>query len=430
MNKCKKKILIISEVFYPEIGSGANRISNLVVLLKKQGYSIDLLTSEPSYPNKDMYEDDGYRDLEKEREIYEDSKIHRVRASKAKRNSNFFTRLYIYITFFLKSIFLTVFRRGKYDLVIATTPSPFCGLLGIISKVRFRCKYILDIRDLWPECIKNIGLFRRNEFILKIAYIFEEIVFKFTDAIIINSNGFKDYIIKKKYKKSIVFIPNGLQIKEIESYKRICQETNKHKKFTVIYTGMMGLPQNIISLVEVARSLRDFKDIEFKIIGTGTQKDKVLELIKHYNLKNIKVYDPMPKKRVVKELAKCHVAFAHLRNDSAFDLVLPGKVIDYMGIGIPIVAGVEGYTSKVISESNSGLVVEPDNYIKLSEAIMKIYKNRKLQEEYSNNGRDYCLNNFCVEKNFIKYVDLIEEVTRRNNYEKKNRGFRVESLHQ
>jgi glycosyltransferase involved in cell wall biosynthesis len=430
MNKVKEKVLIISEVFYPEIGSGANRITNLVIELKKNGYMVDVVTSEPSYPNKDIYKEDGYRDLEKENDIYTGSNIHRVRTSKVKRTTNFFIRLYIYINFFFKSIFSIIFRRSKYNLVIATIPSPFSGVLGIIAKIRFRCKFILDIRDLWPECIKNVGLFRKNKFLLKIAYVLEKVIFKFTDSIVINSNGFKEYINKNKYKKRVVFIPNGLQVSEIERYEKIRRKTNKHRKFTVIYTGMIGLPQNVTSLVRVARNLRHIEDIEFKIIGTGIQREKVLELIDHYDLKNIRVYNPMPKNKVVEEVAKCHIGLAHLRKDSAFDLVIPGKIIDYMGIGIPIVAGVEGYAAKVINDSESGLVVEPDDYVGLSKAIMKIYNDKKLYEYYSKNGMDYCLNNFCVENNLIKYIDLIERVTRRNDYVKKNRDVCMESLHQ
>ncbi|MGG7141922.1 glycosyltransferase family 4 protein [Clostridium nigeriense] len=425
----KKKILIISEVFYPEIGSGSNRITNLLIQLKKQGYEVDILTSEPSYPNKDIYKKDGYKDLEKEKDIYIGSKVTRISTSNIKRTSNFFVRLYIYSYFFFKSVFSLIFRRDKYDLVIATIPSPFSGILGIVAKVRFKCKYILDIRDLWPECIKNIGLFRKNKFSLKIAYKLEKLIFRFTDSIVINSIGFEEYLIKNNYKKQIEFIPNGLQINEIEGYKSISKKAKKHTKFTVTYSGMIGLPQNIKSLVRVANILRNIDDIEFKIIGTGIQEGKVKELIEHYNLKNIRVYAPMPKSMVIKELAKCHVALAHLRKDSAFDLVIPGKIIDYMGIGIPIVAGVEGYASKVINESSSGIVVEPDDYVGLSKAILKIYKSSELQKYYSNNGREYCLKNFCVENNLIKYINLIEKVTRRNDYGEKGRYVRMESLH-
>lgn len=427
--KRKKRILIISEVFYPEIGSGANRLTNLLIELKKNDYEVDIVTSEPSYPSKDIYKNNEYRNSEKEYKIYRDSKITRIRTSNIKRSSNFFIRLYMYLLFFFRSIISIIFRKEKYDIVIATIPSPFSGILGIIAKLRFRCKYILDIRDLWPECIKNIGLFRKNKILLKIAYKLENVILKFTDSIVINSDGFYQYLDKKKYKKNILFIPNGLRKEEITMYKRIRECVDKNKKFTVIYSGSIGLPQNITSLVRVAKNLRHINDIDFKIIGTGIQLEKVIELIEHYGLENIKVYSPSPKNKVIEEVAKSHIALAHLRKDSAFDLVIPGKLIDYMGVGIPIVAGVEGVAEKLIKDSNSGIVVEPDDYVGLSNAIMKIYKDRDLQYKYSINAMEYCAKEFCVEDNFKKYIDLIEEVTRRNYYGEKDRYVRVESFY-
>lgn len=426
----KKKILIISEVFYPEIGSGANRITKLVMILKKQGYLIDVVTSEPSYPNKEIYINDDYRDLEKEKELYENSRITRVKGSSIKRSANFFTRLYMYIFFLIKSVYSVIFRKSRYDMVIATIPSPFCAIVGIIAKFRFRCKFILDIRDLWPECLKNIGLFRKSKFMLKIAYIMEKIILKFSNSIIINSYGFREYLINKNYNKEIVFIPNGLQRYEIKKYSEIKNNINKNKKFTVIYTGIIGLPQNIKSIVKAARFLKHVNDLEFKIIGTGVEREKILKLIEEYELKNIKVYDPMPKNKIVEEVAKSHIALAHLRKDSAFDLVIPGKIIDYMGVGIPIVAGVEGYAAQVIKESNTGIVVEPDDYKSMAKAINKIYKDKKLQEVYTENCTKYCIDNFCTEDNFEKYTDLIESVIRRSDYVKEDRNVRMESFHE
>ncbi|MGL5352615.1 MAG: hypothetical protein ACRDA5_04740, partial [Clostridium sp.] len=158
-DKTRKKysVLIISEVFYPEIGSGSNRITNIVIELKKNGYKVDVITSEPSYPNKEMYKGNEYKDYEKEKKIGKDTNIKVIKVSRLKPNAKFLNRLYIYIYFLVKSISSVIFRKEKYDIVIATTPSPFMGIVGIVAKIRFRCKYILDIRDLWPECIKNIG---------------------------------------------------------------------------------------------------------------------------------------------------------------------------------------------------------------------------------------------------------------------------------
>lgn len=431
-DKAKKKygILIISEVFYPEIGSGANRLTNLVIELKKKGYRVDVITSEPSYPNKEMYKNNEYRDIEKEKKVQANSIIKYIKISSLKPNAKFLNRLYIYIYFLVKSMGSAIFRKEKYDIVIATTPSPFMGIVGIVAKIRFRCKYILDIRDLWPECIKNIGLFKRSKLALRLAYILENIILKFTDAIVINSEGFKGYLVSRGYKKNITFIPNGLMDEELKEYELISKQTIKNKEFTVIYTGMIGLAQNVKSIVKVANYLKLVDNIKFKIIGTGIQKERVLELIKHYNLSNIEVMEPMPKNKIVIEVAKCHVAMAHLRKDSAFDLVIPGKIIDYIGMGIPIIAGIEGYTAEVLNNSQGGITVVPDDYKNMAKAIIYLYLNSDIRKSYSKNGYDFCKDNFSFEKNFVKYDDLIQSLLRRNEDAKESVHVCMESLHQ
>ncbi|MGL5153137.1 MAG: glycosyltransferase family 4 protein [Clostridium sp.] len=425
-----KKILVLSEVFYPEIGSGANRITNIVLLLKEKGYKVDVITSEPSYPDRSLYESTEYFDEKKQKRIYRNSNIISVKGSSLKPTSNFFKRLYIYIYFLIKCIITVIFNKAKYDLVISTTPSIFMGILGIVAKARYRAKLIIDIRDLWPECIKNIGLFRRNKLALKIGYKLEKLILKFTDSVIVNSNAYKVYLEGIGYKKPIRFIPNGLTKRELRDLKGSYKTTVKDKKFTVIYTGLIGLAQNVRNIVRVANHLRDSKNIYFKIIGTGIQSKKVQELIDHYGLINIELIPPMPKYKVIEEVKKSHVALAHLRRDSAFDLAIPGKIIDYMAIGIPIVAGVEGYTASIIKESGSGIAVEPDNPKEMARVILHMYSNDYLRDVCSTCGQHYSASKFNWEQNFKGYLEVVEALIGREKNEEKSLYVRVESLHQ
>lgn len=423
----EKRVLIITEVFFPEIGSGANRINNIVMLLKKKGYKVDVLTSNPSYPNKEIYEDKSFWDEEKMKILYNDSTIYRVKECNVKRTENFITRLYIYLYFMFQSLLQVFKMKTSYDIVVSTIPSIFVGVIGIVAKLKLKAKYILDIRDLWPECLKNIGVFRKNKILLKFGYILERILLFFSDAVVVNSEGFIPYLKKIGYSKRIVFVPNGVTEDELENIKNIKNQAEKEEKFTVIYTGMLGLPQNVRSIVKAANQLRRYENIHFKIIGTGIQKDKVKELIEHYQIDNVSLYDPMPKEDVIKEISKADVAIAHLRGDSAFDLVIPGKMIDYMSIGIPIIAGVEGYTAEVLEKSKAGIVITPDDYGNMADKIKLLYRDKELCKEYADNGYKYCKETFLWQKNIVKIVSLIEELGGAN--EKEGMYVCVESLH-
>lgn len=424
-----KKILVLSEVFYPEIGSGSNRLTNLVIFLKSKGNMVDIITSEPSYPDKSLYESDEYKSEEIEKRLYKNSKITRIKGSKLKPTANFMKRLYIYIYFLTKCIWSVILNKSKYDVVISTTPSIFMGILGYVAKKKFKAKYIIDIRDLWPECIKNIGIFKRNKFALKIAYKLEKKILNTTDAVVVNSMAYKIYLENLGYIKPVRFIPNGLTNSENNSIKDLYIKTEKNKDFTVIYTGLIGIAQNVKSIIKVANYLRKFESIKFKIIGTGVEKENVIRLIKHYKLKNIEIVSPMPKSEVMKEIARSHIAIAHLRKDSAFDLALPGKLIDYMAIGIPIVAGIEGYSASILMKSQAGIAVEPDNCKKIANAILHMYSDKGLRDYCAIRGKNYCYSNFRLDINFLTYVELIEGLLGREVDEKESMHVCMESLH-
>ena len=68
-----KKILIVTQNFYPEIGSAANRMKSVYLELKERGYDVTVLTSDPSYPNRNLYKDPNYwydEDIEKIQNVF------------------------------------------------------------------------------------------------------------------------------------------------------------------------------------------------------------------------------------------------------------------------------------------------------------------------------------------------------------------------
>ncbi|QGS69576.1 hypothetical protein CV093_18725 [Oceanobacillus sp. 143] len=60
----KKKVLIMTQNFYPVIGSAGNRMKNIYQLLNEFDIDADVLTTEPAYPNKNLYKDRSFWDDE------------------------------------------------------------------------------------------------------------------------------------------------------------------------------------------------------------------------------------------------------------------------------------------------------------------------------------------------------------------------------
>ena len=164
-----KRILIITQNYYPEIGSAANRMTNIVSELRLNGHHVTVLTTDPSYPNRNMYKDSKY--WNKKNGNHE---VIRVGIRARRYTHNIFNRLLLYAEMNYK--FQRELKRLKpvgYDFVLATTPAIFVGLAGIAAKKKLKCPFILDIRDIWSDSIKGIGLSAVKPF-ASIAYLIEK----------------------------------------------------------------------------------------------------------------------------------------------------------------------------------------------------------------------------------------------------------------
>ncbi|MDH2887877.1 glycosyltransferase family 4 protein [Bacillus cytotoxicus] len=395
-----KKILMVTQNFYPEIGSAANRMKNVYLELKKRGYDVTVLTSDPSYPNRNLYKDSIYwndENIEKD--------IVRIYPKTRKYTRNLFRRLVLYIEVAFRLILAICKDKKKYDYVFVSTPSIFVAIAGMFAKRKMKAKLILDVRDLWPESLIGIGFFDKG-WILKIAYKLEYKMYHAADEIIINSKGFFPYITSKGIKPNrISFMPNSLTEEELS----IVPQRNSSNQLTVIYTGNIGLAQDIKKLISVAEYLKEYKNISFKIIGYGYQKKDIEESLEAKHLSNIQLIKPKNRKDTLAEIADADIAYVSLVEKDVFKKVLPGKVMDYMSRGKPIVADVGGYAKEVIEEAQCGFVTENRTVAELGNYIVKLAQDKQLQNQLGKNGYQYAFRTLRWKTNIETLVDILEE---------------------
>lgn len=395
-----KKILIVTQNFYPEIGSAANRMKSIYLELKKRGYDVTVLTSDPSYPNRNLYKDPNYwydEDIEKD--------TVRIHPKTRKYTRNLFNRLILYIEVALRLILAICKDKKKYDYVLVSTPSIFIAVAGMFAKRKMKTKLILDVRDLWPESLVGIGFFDKK-WILKFAYKLEHKIYHSADEIIINSQGFLPYITSKGISTNrISFMPNSLTEEELS----IVPKENSSNQLTVIYTGNIGLAQDIKKLISIAEYLKDYENISFKIIGYGYQRKDIEESIKEKGLSNIQLIRPKNRKDTLAEVATADIAYVSLVENEVFQKVLPGKVMDYMGMRKPIVADVDGYAKKVIEEAQCGFVAKNRTVIELGNYIIKLGQNNQLRDQLGKNGYQYAFRTLRWKTNIETLVRILEE---------------------
>lgn len=366
--------------------------------LKKENFEVRIFTSEPSYPNKKIYENADFWDEDSLN--CEKDNIVRIRINNRKYSNSILNRLFYYLEVALKFLFLIFKDKQRYDYIFVTSPPIFTGFVGLFAKYRYKCNFILDIRDLWPESLKGVGVFN-HPFILNFFSALEKILYKKSDKIIINSLGFEEYIQNKAKipKSKLLFIPNGAVKEEIAS---INKKENKPPK--IIYAGNLGLAQNT-ELINKLVPLLEQNGIKLTIIGYGVNKNELFNSIKQY--RNVNIIKPLTRKACFKIITEHDLGLVTLKDKEVFKTVLPGKIIDYMTCGVPIVGVIDGYAKEIVEKERVGIASNTDDPQEVVSLIKKLLEDNTVRKEMSQRERHVILRDFNWETNIKKLVEYM-----------------------
>lgn len=303
-----------------------------------------------------------------------------------------------------------------YDIVFATSTPLTAGIPGIIAKVLRRKTFIFEVRDLWPELPKAMGVIT-NPVILSLMSALEWVSYRSADACIGLSpgivQGIKD---RSAANKSIALIPNGCDIDLFGDTKPSHEslgEKNEDGKFTAIFSGAHGKANGLDAIINTAKILqtRGREDIRILFVGEGGDKGRLIEKARVDGITNCFFESMIPKTELAHLLKNVDVGLMVLANVPAFYYgTSPNKFFDYIAAGLPVINNYPGWVASIVEEENLGIVVPPQNPELFADAICRLADNRLLKESMGVNAR------LCAEKRFgrmelaAQFVDFIESV--------------------
>ncbi|MBA7590832.1 Poly(ribitol-phosphate) alpha-N-acetylglucosaminyltransferase [subsurface metagenome] len=181
------------------------------------------------------------------------------------------------------------------------------------------------------------------------------------------------------------------------------RKNNLNSKSVVSFAGVMGFAQGLDIVISCAELLKSYKDILFLLVGDGVKKEGLMKRAKNMQLNNIKFLPPQPKEIYPSILYTSDICLVTL-DKSVKTPVVPAKLFNIMASGRPVVASMnlKGDAPEIIRNAKCGYCVEADDIEGFCEAILKLYNNPKLRDEFGMNGRKYVVEHFsrkvCIEK--------------------------------
>jgi glycosyltransferase involved in cell wall biosynthesis len=145
-------------------------------------------------------------------------------------------------------------------------------------------------------------------------------------------------------------------------------------KFTIGYTGTLGIANSLNTLVYAAEQLKGHPDICFVLVGDGKEKPGLRQLVAEKGLTNVYFVDPIPKVEIQAMLALFDVCYIGLSKDPLFRFgVSPNKLFDYLYSGKPIIYGIESGSYKPVKDIGAGIQIAAEDAEQLADAVLKLY---------------------------------------------------------
>lgn len=367
----------------------------------KRGHVVDIIAA--SFSHLRSKNPEVKKDLESEQ--IDNITYHWIKTIYYKGNSikralnmiSFVFKLYCYAKKIAKEL--------KPDVVIASSTYPLDTYPARKIARLTQAKLVHEIHDMWPLTLIELGKMSRWHPFVVLMQIAENTFCKYSDIIISLLPLVKDYLLNHgMHIDAYHYIPNGVVLadwnysfdlpKKHNNIMRILKDRNK---FIVCYFGGHSISNALNILIEAAKKL-ELPGIHFVLLGDGSEKTSLQQMVINEKLKNVTFLPPISKLSIPNFLKQCDCIYIGGKNSPLYRFgVSFNKLYDSMMSGKPIIYAIDAPNNDVI-DYNCGIAIKPDDANEIVKAIdVLFHMDIKSRENMGENGKKAVLANYEYE---------------------------------
>ncbi len=380
-------ILFLTDNFPPEGNAPATRTYEHTREWVKQGHEVTVITCAPNFPEGMLFE--GYKNKWYQHEVMDGIDVVRVKTY-ITANEGFAKRILDYISFGIMGGIAGLFQK-RPDVIVSTSPQFFCACGAWVLSV-FRWKpWVFELRDIWPASITAVGAMEKSA-VIRLLEKLELFLYRRADRIVSVTNSFKTELVERGIDGGkIDVVVNGVDLSTYRPAPGKDAELAGHYgldgKFVVAYIGTHGMAHALDKVLDAARLLEAEQDICFLFAGGGAARAELEQSVTSRGLSNVVLIPRQPKDMMPALWSLCDISLISLRDTPLFEQVIPSKIFESMGMGLPmIISCPEGEATGIIRQTRSGLVVPPEQPEQLAAAVRELYEDRERCKTLANNS--------------------------------------------
>ena len=319
------------------------------------------------------------------------------------------------------------------DLVIGTVPAlPTAMVTHIVASV-LRAPYIIDLRDAWPELLKEKGdwnsgtgkrsvremVLTKGPFQLLTTLTEHAMIYALNhaDGIMTTSQDLTEYMQQGGVAKETIEPRRIRTVRNVFPPKTAFVASDKgersSKTLNVLYAGTVGRAQKIENAVKAVKIAQDRGyDIQLRIVGDGATWHATKAAMESLGIRAIMEHRvPADELQNVYEWAD--TALVHLTDWEPLKRTVPSKTYELMALGVHTTAVVQGEAARLVEELGAGIVVPPENPEALATAWAALVDDRS-KLTVSPSGREWVAaqRDEAVPEAFL---DIVSTVTAKHN---------------
>ena len=196
-------------------------------------------------------------------------------------------------------------------------------------------------------------------------------------------------------------IYNGIDPKRVlcDSPRDIRAELSaKNDDFVILYVGSLIPRKSVHQLLHAIDKLKKGYQIKLAIVGSGSEKSKLTQLVEQLNLaNNIKFFEDSDKiSEIYSSNADC---FISVPSEEVFGLTLAEASIAKLPIITSNIPGID----EIYTDQENALLLPPNNTEELVNAIQSLIESPLLRKNLAEKAQQHILKTFSVTQQFIAF---------------------------
>lgn len=403
--KNEPSFLVLCQLFYPEMVSTGQTLTELCEVLVDMGIDIEVVCGPPTI----LVRESSIPSYMEHRGI----RIKRVWGTRFNK-LNFVGRVANQITFAL-SVFVHLVCDGSKRPILVLTNPPFLALIcGLLRKFH-GVPYIYLIFDVYPETAIKLGILKEKGVVSRVWDWCNKFMFEYASVIIVIGRCMQDILARKlsaeaRRKIRVIHVwsdDNLIQAASVNENPFI-KKWGLEGKFVVSYSGNMGRFHDMETIMEAAKGLKGRDDIVFLFIGEGHKKQWSKDFADKWKLKNCQFHSYVDREDLGFSLKSADIGLVSLLEGQE-GLSVPSKTFGLMAAGVPVIAIMSNTSeiARIVEEEQCGVVVRPGEPEELVNAILNLYNDRLKLSDMSKHAMKAIKNKYNLRTAAEAYYEII-----------------------